>query len=103
VVDVLFEEARARGPSGEAQGTGVVGEEGPLEVRHLDRDRGTAVSWRGPVRDAPEEVGCFLGPVVRVERLVDDAGEGERSAARTPSPTPPQRSFRAKLRDKKGT
>src|SRR5215203_6129891 len=81
VVRALVGEARAGGPSRDAQGTGVVGDKGPIQVRYVDRDGGSALPGRGPVRDAPEEEGSVLRWVARaaVGRTVDDAGEGQRA------------------------
>src|SRR5215203_3475146 len=83
VVRALVGEARAGGtvcgPSRDAQGAGVVGDKGPIQVRQVDRDGRTAVPGRGPVHYAPEEEGSVLRWVARaaVGRTVDDAGEGQ--------------------------
>ncbi len=76
----LVGEARAGGPSREAQGRGVVGDKGPIQVRYVDRDGGAALPRRGPVHYAPEEGGLVFWRIARLvaRRLVYDAGEGER-------------------------
>jgi hypothetical protein len=45
------------GCSSEAQGRGMVGDEGLIQLRHVDRDGGSAMPRRGPVHDPPEEAG----------------------------------------------
>ncbi len=76
VVDVLAEEATSGGVP-RAQGTCVIGDEGPINLWDLHRDGVSAVSGRGPVDDAPEEREYFLRRVARaaVGRLVDDVGK----------------------------
>ena len=60
VVCALVEEACAGSLSRESQGTGVVGDESPLEFRYVDRDGGSAAPGRGPIHDAPEEGGSVI-------------------------------------------
>jgi hypothetical protein len=74
VVRVLVEELRAGGPSREAQGTGVVGDEGPIQVRYVDRDGGSAVPGRGPVRDALHNLASL--PHISVAGAVATATHG---------------------------